>query len=71
MTTTQTSTDYVARHAELRTGLRGLHRALPDQMAGFAALHRAAQADGALSAATKELIAEAPMPSACDEMTWV
>lgn len=49
--------DHVARRTELRQGYRALNEALPEQMKGFAALHRTAVADGALSAATKELIA--------------
>jgi AhpD family alkylhydroperoxidase len=36
---------------------RSLRQALPDAWAGFAQLHRGAMADGALSAALKEIIA--------------
>ena len=49
--------DYVRRHDELQRGVRELHRQLPGPMAGFGQLHRAALDDGALTAATKELIA--------------
>lgn len=67
MTTTPLSKDYVARHAELRQGFRQLHRALPGAMTGFGSLHSSAMADGALSAATKELIALAVgITSNCD-----
>ncbi len=56
-TTTGESKDYVRRHHDLKRGVRNLHRKLPGPMAGFGQLHRAALEDGALSAATKELIA--------------
>jgi AhpD family alkylhydroperoxidase len=42
---------------ELREPARRLRGLVPDVLAGYASLHRAAMADGALSAATKELIA--------------
>ena len=42
---------------ELRAPYRDLRQAIPDVLAGYAALHRAAMDDGALSAKTKELIA--------------
>ncbi|MGF1595742.1 MAG: carboxymuconolactone decarboxylase family protein [Acidimicrobiales bacterium] len=48
---------FVARNAELRAGLRRLHRRLPGPMRGFNALHAATVGDGALSRSTKELIA--------------
>ena len=44
---------------ELRQPTRDLRDAIPDTWAGFAALHRNAVADGALSGKTKELIATA------------
>lgn len=67
MTTNTTEPDFVARHAQVRQGFRDLHRAVPETMAGFGALHRAAMAEGALSAATKELIALAiGITSQCD-----
>jgi AhpD family alkylhydroperoxidase len=52
-----TNEDYVARHDELRQGFRGLHRAVPRTMAGFASMHAGALEDGALSRVTKELMA--------------
>ena len=42
---------------ELREPARRLRKALPNVLAGYSALHDAAMADGALSGATKELIA--------------
>ena len=54
-----TTTDHRARRSDLRAGYRALHDALPDQMKGFADLHRSAVADGVLPAATKELMAVA------------
>jgi AhpD family alkylhydroperoxidase len=42
---------------ELRQPYRDLRQAIPDVMSGYAALGRAAMADGALPAKTKELIA--------------
>lgn len=50
-------TNFVERHAELRRGFRELNRSQHDVMSGFSAMHRAATVDGALSAATKELMA--------------
>ena len=54
-----TTHDYPADRAELRQGYRELNKAIPDQMKGFADLHRSAVADGALPTATKELMAVA------------
>lgn len=42
---------------DLRRPTRELQAAIPDVWSGFGALHRAALADGSLSARTKELIA--------------
>jgi len=42
---------------ELREPARRLRRAIPDVLSGYAAMHHAAMEDGALSSATKELIA--------------
>jgi AhpD family alkylhydroperoxidase len=42
---------------DLRTPTRDLRRAIPDTWGGFAELHRAAMADGALPGRIKELIA--------------
>ncbi len=42
---------------ELREPARRLREALPDVLADYSALHDAAMAEGALSTATKELIA--------------
>jgi AhpD family alkylhydroperoxidase len=52
-----TNEDFVARHQELLHGFRALHHALPRTMSGFASMHTGALDDGALSRATKELIA--------------
>ncbi len=52
-------TDFPTRRTELRAGYRTLHEALPEHMKAFGQLHRAAVADGALSSATKELMAVA------------
>jgi AhpD family alkylhydroperoxidase len=49
--------DFEQMRSELRLGYRELGTALPDVMAGFGAMHKAAVADGELSRATKELIA--------------
>ena len=49
--------DFPERRSELRQGYRDLNEAIPEQMKAFGALHRAAVADGALSAAVKELMA--------------
>jgi AhpD family alkylhydroperoxidase len=51
--------DFPERRSELRQGYRDLNEAIPEQMKAFGALHRAAVADGALSAAVKELMAVA------------
>lgn len=50
-------TDFRELRSELRQGYRDLNEGLPEPMKAFGALHRAAVADGALPAATKELIA--------------
>ena len=50
-------TDFVARRRELRAGFGKLAEVLPGPMKGFGQLHYAAVKDGALSKATKELIA--------------
>ena len=42
---------------DLREPYRALRDAIPDVMAGYATLHAAAFAEGALSVKTKELIA--------------
>jgi AhpD family alkylhydroperoxidase len=53
----------VRDYPELRRGLNELaaklRKDIPEQMAGFAALHKAAMADGVLTKKTKELIAAA------------
>ena len=54
-----TTENFPARRTELRQGYRDLAEVLPDQMKGFGELHRSAVADGALSTATKELMAVA------------
>jgi AhpD family alkylhydroperoxidase len=41
----------------LRAPTRGLRKAIPDAWAGFGQLHQAAMAEGALSTATKEMMA--------------
>ncbi len=51
--------DYPAQRTELRQGYRDLTTAIPAQMKGFGELHRSAVADGALTQATKELMAVA------------
>lgn len=43
--------------ADLRGPTRDLRHAIPDTWAGFASLHKAAMADGALPARVKELMA--------------
>ncbi|MFT3728112.1 MAG: carboxymuconolactone decarboxylase family protein [Terricaulis sp.] len=53
------STDYKARIVELDEYAKQLRELIPDTMAGFSALSRAAQSDGALDCKTKELIAVA------------
>lgn len=51
----------------LREPSRALRQHIPDVLKGFAELHRAALADGVLSASTKELIALAiAVSSQCD-----
>lgn len=59
MTTTEPppTRDFIARRAELRDGFGKLRHSVPGTMSGFAAMHRGAMQDGALSTATKELIA--------------
>lgn len=52
-----TTYDAVARRSEIRAGYRSLAAAIPGQMQAFGELHRSAVADGALSAAHKQLIA--------------
>jgi AhpD family alkylhydroperoxidase len=47
----------VERRQALRAGLRDAHEEMPTTMRAFADLHRSAMADGALTAAQKELIA--------------
>lgn len=42
---------------ELSESTKALREAIPDTWSGFAALHKGAMADGALSAAMKEIIA--------------
>lgn len=42
---------------ELRAPTRSLRKAIPETFSGFAQLHEAALADGALSSGTKELMA--------------
>ena len=54
-----TTQDHPAKRADLHQGYRTLNKAIPDQMKGLGDLHRSAVADGALSAATKELMAVA------------
>ena len=49
--------DYPTRYRELVAGFKEMHKALPEQMAGFTTTHRGAVADGALSTKTKELMA--------------
>jgi len=52
---------------ELRPQTRELRRMIPDVYRGFAALHSASLADGALDAKTKELIATAiAVSTQCD-----
>jgi len=63
-----TTHDYPAIRAELHQGYRALNKAIPDQMKGFSNLHRSAVADGALPAATKELMAVAiAISTQCDD----
>jgi AhpD family alkylhydroperoxidase len=51
--------DYPAMRTELNELAAKLRKDIPDAMSGFAALHKAAFADGAVSRKTKELIAVA------------
>lgn len=51
------TTHFAQKRSELRHGYVELGKALPDVMAGFGELHRAAVVDGELSHTTKELIA--------------
>ncbi len=61
------ATNYIDRHRELSSGFGRLRNANPEVMSGFAKMHRAAVADGVLSAKTKELIALAiSIASHCD-----
>jgi AhpD family alkylhydroperoxidase len=48
---------YPERYARLQRQFGRMGRAIPDEMAGFGQLHRAAVADGALPAKMRELIA--------------
>ena len=52
-----TSTDFVARHRQLRDGFSRLREAQPGVMSGFAKMHGEAIGDGVLPARFKELIA--------------
>lgn len=59
--------NYIERHQELSNGFGRLRSANPDAMGGFGKMHKAAMADGVLSAKTKELIALAiSITSHCD-----
>ena len=49
--------DFVSTRRDYREGFSALRKSAPDVMAGFADLHRASMAPGALDTATKELIA--------------
>jgi AhpD family alkylhydroperoxidase len=61
------STDFPARRSELQAQMRRLGHEIPATMAGFAGLHKAATARGALDTKTKELIALAIAVTArCD-----
>lgn len=59
MTATQPSPpqSFRARRAELLTGFGKLRHSATGTMPGFAAMHRSAMEEGALTTATKELIA--------------
>lgn len=60
--------DFPAQRTELRQGYRDLATAIPAQMKGFGELHRSAVADGALTQATKELMAVAiGIAQRCDD----
>ncbi len=50
-------THYHEMQDELRDEYAKLRQAVPDVVSGYAGLHRAAMADGELSAKTKELLA--------------
>ncbi|HEY5662597.1 MAG TPA: carboxymuconolactone decarboxylase family protein [Ilumatobacter sp.] len=54
-----TAHDHPGRRSELNQGYRDLYQVIPDQMKGFGELHRSAVADGALTRASKELMAVA------------
>lgn len=59
--------DYPELRRDLQKLAVKLRKDIPDQMSGFAALHKAALADGALPRTTKELIAVAIAVAArCD-----
>lgn len=51
------TTSAVDRRRALRAGFGEMREAIPETMRGFGDLHRAAMADGELTAAHKELIA--------------
>lgn len=51
------TTDFIARRSSLDGGFRRFHHKAPAVAEGFFATHKAAMVDGALSTATKELIA--------------
>jgi AhpD family alkylhydroperoxidase len=50
-------TSYHDRYTKLMADMGGLGAAIPGPMAGFAQIHKATGADGALTGRTKELIA--------------
>ncbi len=49
--------DYQTRYEELNGLIKGLGESAPETMAGFAAMHEASAAPGALDTKTKELVA--------------
>jgi AhpD family alkylhydroperoxidase len=51
--------DAVRHRKELRSSLRGVNQAIPEQMKGFATLHMSAIGEGALPRKHKELMAMA------------
>lgn len=51
------STDFVKVQAEVMNGMQALGQGLPDVMGSFSKLHAAAVRPGALTSATKELMA--------------
>ncbi len=51
------TTKFIRRRDELLAGFRALRRDLPQVMAGFGQIHKAAMSDGELPTKTKELIA--------------